>query len=163
MIQDTFETRIQALADTIIEDYGHGRVIDRLEMFTQPDRHIIEELIAKLLRLVFPGYFRDKTYRIYNPKNNLAALIEDVAFHLNRQIGIALRGVEELSETESARRAEDIRCPAIVMEPWSGVSTPVIILMVVVLPAPFGPMNPKSSPPSTWSVRSSTAFLLFFA
>ena len=108
MIHDAFETRIQALADTIIEDYGHGRVIDRLEMFTQPDRHIIEELIAKLLRLVFPGYFRDKTYRIYNPKNNLAALIEDVAFHLNRQIGIALRSVEELSEAESAKRAEDI-------------------------------------------------------
>ena len=52
MIHDAFETRIQALADTIIEDYGHGRVIDRLEMFTQPDRQVIEELIGKLLRLV---------------------------------------------------------------------------------------------------------------
>ena len=119
MNNDAFEARIQALADTILEDYGHGRVIDRLEMFTQPDRQIIEALIAKLLRLVFPGYFRDKTYRIYNPRNNLATLIEDVAFHLNRQIGIALRGVEDLSEEASAARAEDItaaflcRLPAI--------------------------------------------------
>ena len=103
-----FEVRIQALADTILSDYDHDRVIDRLEMFTQPDRGIIEALIAKLLRLVFPGYYRDYTYRIYNPRNNLSALIEDVAFHLNRQIGIALRGSEQLEPEEAERRAEDI-------------------------------------------------------
>ena len=114
-----FEARIQALADSIIGDYGNDRVIDRLEMFTQPDRHVIEELIGKLLRLVFPGYYRDYTYRIYNPKNNLSALIEDVAFHLNRQIGIALRGSEQLPPEEADRRAEDVtaafleRLPAI--------------------------------------------------
>ena len=102
------EVRIQALADTILSDYDHDRVIDRLEMFTQPDRGIIEALIAKLLRLVFPGYYRDYTYRIYNPRNNLSALIEDVAFHLNRQIGIALRGSEQLEPEEAERRAEDI-------------------------------------------------------
>ena len=84
-----YETRIQALADIVLADYGNERVIDRLEMFTQPDRQIIEELIGKLLRLVFPGYYRDYVYRIYNPRNNLSALIEDVAFHLNRQIAIA--------------------------------------------------------------------------
>ena len=103
-----FEVRIQALADTILSDYDHDRVIDRLEMFTQPDRGVIEALIAKLLRLVFPGYYRDYTYRIYNPRNNLSALIEDVAFHLNRQIGIALRGSEQLAPEEAERRAEDI-------------------------------------------------------
>ena len=104
----SFEARIQALADYILDDYGNDRVIDRLEMFTRPDRRVIEELIAKLLRLVFPGYYRDYTYRIYNPKNNLSALIEDVAFHLNRQIGIALRGSESVSPEEAERRAQDI-------------------------------------------------------
>ena len=47
MKHEAFATRIQALAETIISDYGHDKVIDRLEMFTQPDRQIIEELIAK--------------------------------------------------------------------------------------------------------------------
>ena len=108
MKDSQFETRIQALADVIIEDYGNGRVIDRLEMFTQPDRQIIEELIGKLLRLVFPGYYRDYTYRIYNPRNNLTALLEDVAFHLNRQIGIALKDGEAGTDAEAQRRAEDI-------------------------------------------------------
>ena len=101
-----YETRIQALADIVLADYGNERVIDRLEMFTQPDRQIIEELIGKLLRLVFPGYYRDYVYRIYNPRNNLSALIEDVAFHLNRQIAIALRGSEQVSEEALRKRPQ---------------------------------------------------------
>ena len=107
-MRERFETRIQALADGILADYGNERVIDRLEMFTQPDRQVIEALIAKLLRLVFPGYYQDYNYRIYNMKNQLSALIEDVAFHLNRQIGIALRGSEATPSEEAQARAEDI-------------------------------------------------------
>ena len=103
-----FETRVQDLADTLIADYGNGRVIDRLETFTQPDRRVIEDLIGKLLRLVFPGYYRDYNYRIYNPKNSLTALIEDVAFHLNRQIGIALKNGEQVPDDEVEERAEDL-------------------------------------------------------
>mgnify|MGYP002625623698 CR=1 FL=1 len=105
---ERFEARVQGLAANILADYEGDRVIDRLEMFTQPDRQIIEELISKLLRLVFPGYFRDYTYRIYNPKNNLSALIEDVAFHLNRQIGIALRGNGRCPEDHINRTAESL-------------------------------------------------------
>ena len=105
---EPFERRIQALTDRILADYGNERVIDRLEMFTQPDRLIIESLIEKLFRLVFPGYYRDYTYRIYNPKNNLSALIEDVAFHLNRQIGIALRGSGQAFEGGIDQAAEDL-------------------------------------------------------
>ena len=97
----SFDSRIQGLADLILADYDSDRVIDRLEMFTQPDRQIIEELIGKLLRLVFPGYFRDYAYRIYNLKNSLSVLIEDVAFHLNRQIAIALRGNERCEDADS--------------------------------------------------------------
>ena len=103
-----FELRIQSLTQQILEDYGNDRVIDRLEMFTQPDRRVIEALIEKLFRLVFPGYYRDYTYRIYNPKNNLSALIEDVAFHLNRQIGIALRGSGRDCEAGIEETAENL-------------------------------------------------------
>ena len=105
---ERFEARIQRLSDYILEDYGSNRVIDRLEMFTQPDRQVIEALIGKLLRLVFPGYFRDYNYRIYNQKNSLSALIEDVAFHLNRQIAIALRDGAGEAEADVTARAEDI-------------------------------------------------------
>ncbi|MBQ3705897.1 MAG: serine acetyltransferase [Clostridia bacterium] len=108
MGKEGFEARIQELTGLILEDYGNGKVIDRLETYTQPDRQTIEELIGKLLRLVFPGYYRDYTYRIYNPRNSLSALIEDVAYHLNRQIAIALQcGNPELKQ-EARSRAEEI-------------------------------------------------------
>ncbi len=105
---EPFEARLQALSARLLADYGNERVIDRLEMFTQPDRQVIEALIAKLLRLVFPGYYRDYVYRIYDPKNNLAALIDDVAFHLNRQIGIALRGNGKCPQEHIDRTAESL-------------------------------------------------------
>ena len=107
-MREPFETRIRALAGDILADFGSERVIDRLEMFAQPDRQVIEALIGKLLRLVFPGYYRDYSYRIYNMKTNLSALIEDVAFHLNRQIAIALRGSAPMDYEASEERAEDI-------------------------------------------------------
>jgi len=101
-----FESRIQHISEMILEDYGGNRVIDRMELFTQPDRQIIEELIGKLLRLVYPGYFRDNHYRIYNPRTSLCAQVEDVAFHLSRQIAIALRGSAEMPDDEAERRAQ---------------------------------------------------------
>ena len=102
------EERIQGLKATILEDYEKGRVIDRLEMFSQPDRQVIKELIDKLLRLVYPGYYRDYVYRIYDPKTSLSALIEDVAFQLNRQIAIALRNGASEEGRDAEKRAEEI-------------------------------------------------------
>ena len=86
-----FETEIQELEELILRDYEGGRVIDRLEQFMQPDGAVIEELIGKLFRIVFPGYFRDYTYRVYNLKNSISNLWEDIACHLNEQIAIALK------------------------------------------------------------------------
>lgn len=102
------DERIRSLTDLILGDYEHGRVIDRLEMFSQPDRQIIHELIGKLLRLIFPGYYRDYAYRIYNPKTNLSALIEDTAFLLNRQIAVSIRGNGHCPEEHIDRVSEGI-------------------------------------------------------
>ena len=106
-----FEQEIQAIEEMVLRDYGRGRVIDRMEMFTQPDRSVIEELIEKLFRLVFPGYFRDRTYRVFNLKNNLSNLFEDIAFHLRRQIAIALRG--SAGPDDGAEEQADARAAAL--------------------------------------------------
>ena len=84
------EKSIEQVVDRILEDYGNGRDIDSMDMFRQPDKDIIIEVIEKLRRIIFPGYFRDKTYRIYNAKHNLSMLIEDVMFNLSRQIALVL-------------------------------------------------------------------------
>src|SRR5271165_1809846 len=44
------------------------------------------------------------------------------------------------------------------MRPAVGSSTPRIMLIVVVLPAPLGPRSPTISPADTWKDTSSTAF-----
>ncbi len=92
---EAIEVRIERVVDSILEDYQKGREIDKLDLFRHPDRDAIVEIIYKLRRIVYPGYFRDKNYRIYNAKHNLSMLIEDVTFHLTRQIGIVLQGQDK--------------------------------------------------------------------
>lgn len=101
-----FESRLQGLEKLVLEDYGKERLIDRLVPFSQPDGQVIEEVIGKLFRLIFPGYFNDRSYRIYNLKNSITNLMEDIAFHLSGQIAIALKAAsscEEGSETVLAQ------------------------------------------------------------
>ncbi len=92
------EEKIENVVDKILADYGTGRDIDRIENFRQPDKDVIIDIIEKLRRVVFPGYFRDKNYRVYNAKNNLSMLIEDVMFHLNRQMALVFEGSGEAQE-----------------------------------------------------------------
>ena len=101
------EERIEKVVDVILEDYRHGRDIDRMAQRRQPDRDAIIDIIEKLRRIVYPGYFRDKSYRIYNAKHNLSMLIEDVMYNLNRQIALVLQD-EGTAEPEARERAENL-------------------------------------------------------
>ena len=94
------EQRIESVVDSILQDYSGGRDIDRIEAGCRPDRDVIIDIIEKLRRIVFPGYFKDKNYRIYNAKHNLSMLIEDVMYNLNQQITLVFRnaGVENAEE-----------------------------------------------------------------
>ena len=100
------EEKIEQVVDSILEDYGRGRIIDQMDLFRRPDRDVIIDIIKKLRRIVFPGYYRDKNYRIYNAKHNISTLVEDVMFNLNRQIALGLenRGRSEEQAQEEAQR-----------------------------------------------------------
>ena len=58
------EQSIESIVDGILLDYGNGRTIDRLDPFQQPDKEVVIDMIGKLIRIVYPGYSRDKSYRI---------------------------------------------------------------------------------------------------
>lgn len=94
----SIEQRIEGIVDSILEDYLQGRDIDRIEPFQHPDKDVVIDIIDKLRRIVFPGYFLEKTYRIYNAKHNLSMLIEDVMFNLNQQITLVLRDPQRSEE-----------------------------------------------------------------
>ena len=99
------EQRIGQVVDSILEDYRSGRDIDKIEQFHRPDKDVIIDIIEKLRRIVFPGYFTDKNYRTYNAKHNLSMLIEDVVFNLTRQIALVFQdaGEDELAAQEHAQ------------------------------------------------------------
>ncbi len=101
----SMEQRIESVVENILQDYSCGRDIDRMDIFRQPDKDAIIGIIEKLRRIVYPGYFRDKTYRIYNARHNLSMLIEDVTFNLNRQIALVFQdaGEEELAAQSHAQ------------------------------------------------------------
>jgi len=93
--------QIENVVDRILDDYRNDRDIDKLDVQRHPDKEIINDIIAKLQWIVFPGYSKDKNYRTYNAKHSLSMLIEDVMFNLSQQIGVVLAaGGMELAEAE---------------------------------------------------------------
>ena len=100
------EQQIEGIVDEILEDYRHRRSIDKLDPFVHPDKDTVIDIIYKLLRIAYPGYSRDKSYRIYNARHNLSMLIEDVMYNLNKQITIVLRG--QMEEAQAEKKAQEI-------------------------------------------------------
>ena len=104
------ETEIDRIVKDILADYEGGKNIDALNIFDKPDRIEVRELVDNMFRIIFPGYFRDKTYKIYNPQNSFALNIEDAFYHLNKQIILALDFCRKRGElTEEERHEESYR------------------------------------------------------
>lgn len=91
MRKSIIEDEISGIVENILVDYEKERAIDKIDTFNQPDKQMIVDIVQKLLRIVYPGYFRDREYKIYNLNNKMSMLIEDVMFNLNKQIAVALR------------------------------------------------------------------------
>lgn len=104
MCVSPIEQQIEGIVDNILEDYHNGRDIDRLDPFQHPDKAVIIDMIGKLMRIVYPGFSRDKTYRMYNAKHNLSMLIEDVMYNLNKQLVLVLRSTMDPAAQEKAQQ-----------------------------------------------------------
>jgi len=94
------ELQIENLVDSILADYRHERDIDKMDLKRHPDKDVVIDMIAKLLRIIYPGYFRDTSYRMYNAKHNLSMLMEDVMYNLNKQITLILQSGMEDAEAK---------------------------------------------------------------
>lgn len=105
------EDRVNDLTRNIIGDFEESRTIDEVKAYDHPDDEAIKEIVGSLRKIIFPGYFRNKDYRVYTLRNNMGMLIEDVVFKLIKQISIVLRYDEknvDLNDTEINMRAEEI-------------------------------------------------------
>ena len=105
------EPKIKKLTTDILKDYGQGRTIDKMNAFTSPDMDVVVDILDKLQKILFPGYYRNKNYHFYTAENNLQTLIEDVLFNLTKQISMYLRYLPEYSGADyhtSMERAQEI-------------------------------------------------------
>ncbi len=102
---------VSGIVDLILHDYEKDRKIDHINLFDKPSRQEVIQISDRLLRIVFPGYYWDKFYKIYNARNSLSVLVEDIIYHLNKQIRLALPydgTYSGFSESELDREAETV-------------------------------------------------------
>ena len=108
----SLEIEVQKLVSDILEDYKGNRAIDSMEdFFNQPDKDVIIDIVNKMLRILFPGYYRDKSYRVYNAGSQLSLLIEDVMYYLNKEISKVLKynsNYKQEGKEERQKIAQDI-------------------------------------------------------
>ena len=90
-MNNEIEEKINKLIKKLMCDYECGRTIDEVKTFDHPDEEVVIEIIGSLRKILFPGYYRNKSYRVYTVRNNVSMLTEDVAFKLINQIRIVLR------------------------------------------------------------------------
>ncbi len=84
------EKEIREIVDHILESYEGSKNIDAPEIYNKPDKEEVIKLVQHMFRIIYPGYFRDRSTKIYNPQNSFAVNIEDVFYHLNKQIALSL-------------------------------------------------------------------------
>ena len=107
LMRDKAEQQLKEITKEIMEDYQLGRDIDKMNVFDQPERDVIIDIVNKMLNILFPGYYRDKTYKFFNLENKISVLIEDVMYNLTDQIAIALEYDDEVKSTAGGASVGD--------------------------------------------------------
>ncbi|MCR4838952.1 MAG: serine O-acetyltransferase [Eubacterium sp.] len=84
------EEEIEGIVQLVLSDLNGEKHIDTLSIENKPDKTEVQTIVKHLFRLIFPGFYRDRTVKIYHLKNSIAVTVEDIFFHLHRQIMLAL-------------------------------------------------------------------------
>ena len=93
-----YTNEVEQVIHSVIDDYHTERVINKVHLFEQPDRNVVADILDKLMQIVYPGFYREKSYRFYSNESRMTVIMEDVIYNLNKQIPIALK---QSSEYES--------------------------------------------------------------
>ncbi|MCM1133842.1 MAG: serine acetyltransferase [Ruminococcus flavefaciens] len=105
------QDRVDGIVRNILQDYGDGKYINHTDLYNQPDKKAVIDIIEKLFKIIYPGFYSDKVCKVYSLRNSMSAVIEDVIFHLNKQIAVVLRycfSFNEMSDSELEEKAENM-------------------------------------------------------
>lgn len=105
-MKNMIENEVKSILADIMEDYQKGRAVDKMDIYNQPDKAEIMSILDELFSVVYPGFFRDKTHKIYHIEHTVSTIIEDVLFHLNKQIMVVLKYTKTFEENEEEQLEE---------------------------------------------------------
>lgn len=105
-MKNIIESEVNSILTDIMADYGKGRAVDKMDIYNQPDKAEIMSILDEMFSVVYPGFFRDKTHKIYNIEHTVSTIIEDVMFHLNKQINVVLKYTKAFGEDEDEKLDE---------------------------------------------------------
>ncbi len=100
------ENQIRSVTGRILQDYEQGRYIDKTNLFSRPDRDVVMDILDKVQKIIFPGFFRAQTYRYYTLQNSTSTLVEDVLYNLSKQISLTLQYCEVYTDWGEGRIQE---------------------------------------------------------
>ncbi len=82
---------LNQIIDEIVESYDNHEIITKIDYESQPSRKIINEIVYKLQKIIFPGFFEEKNLKREYIKYYVGELCEDVEYNLTKQIVKAYR------------------------------------------------------------------------
>ena len=95
------QSRISDITQMLMDDYTKGRVIDEIKNFDYPDKRIIVDILEKLKIVIYPGYYRNSSFRTYTVRSNISILLEDIIYNLIKQVSIVLKYAPAYREADS--------------------------------------------------------------
>lgn len=97
------EESISEIINDFLADHEEDKKANGAKIFNHPDKDVIIDILTSLRKVIFPGYFRNRSIKVYTLKNNLSMLIEDIIYKLTKQITIVL-GNDDPETAEEAER-----------------------------------------------------------
>ncbi|MBP1533661.1 MAG: serine acetyltransferase [Ruminococcus sp.] len=97
----TFEKNINSIVSDLLDDCEHKSGSHEDPIFRHPDKEVITDILYSLRKIIFPGYFKNKSVKVYTLRNNLTMLIEDVVYKLTKQMTIVLDDSDSNEDTEA--------------------------------------------------------------
>ncbi|WP_010262605.1 serine O-acetyltransferase EpsC [Treponema primitia] len=110
-MEKTEAIRIKHLVNLLVKSYQDHEEIIKVDTGNQLNRSVILEVLEKLRCLIFPGYFGRRNISAGLVEYYAGDLLEEVSFHLSRQIARALRHVDSYAAAEAKNidsRAEEL-------------------------------------------------------
>lgn len=92
LTSEELQLQVKQITEDILQDYEQKRDIDKMDIYGYVEKEDVIDIVKKFRRIVFPGFYRDRSYQIYNnANNNMVSLIEDVMFRLHKLLELVLQ------------------------------------------------------------------------